>query len=513
MAPDAGPRVIKVKSHPSVARSSDGTWRLGQDPPTVRGSFRQVQEAMHSIRHYLLGKRVELRDILVLHAVWFTGVHARAMLPDAPEWHSLQVLVSSALPTIAQAVGRVMRKGAQHLASMIKYFGFGGYGPDRARAERIVTTPRPRFEVVTTAGDRRQVREGQLAQLVEGQYHAVDSAADNRGVLFTGSNGTGKDSLVVESAQREIAQGRTGRLLCFSRLLGCSLRERLSDVAGLRVGTLRQEMLRLAGISGPPTDPDGDFWEGELPGLTLEGLAEQSAEQVGEFLIIDETQDLTIDAYLDLLDLLVKGGMRNGRVLMFGDFERQAVYGSESSPETLRARAPHLASSGLSESRRNFPRTRYQVNISARIESASREFRRRDDGVDPTIVRYTCGDDQSLLLRESVRAMRDEGFGFYEAVALSPLSNRAAVATMTEPWLRQVLVPDYGFPLVRGKSCYAMIHSRKRLNAPAITATDIDDSGVPSFEAFIYIGLARATDRLTVLEETKTLRQLVGGPI
>ena len=50
---------------------------------------------MHSIRGYLLSKRVELRDVPILHAVWFTGVRARATLPDSPEWHSWQVLDSS----------------------------------------------------------------------------------------------------------------------------------------------------------------------------------------------------------------------------------------------------------------------------------------------------------------------------------------------------------------------------------------------------------------------------------
>lgn len=109
VAPNAGLLVIEVKSHLSVARSSDGTWRLGQDPPTVRGPFRQAQEAMHSIRDYLLSRRLELRDVPVLHAVWFTGVRARATLPDSPEWHWWQVLDSSDLPAAAQGLERVMR--------------------------------------------------------------------------------------------------------------------------------------------------------------------------------------------------------------------------------------------------------------------------------------------------------------------------------------------------------------------------------------------------------------------
>lgn len=511
IVPGAGLLVIEVKSHLSVARDSDGTWRLGQDAPTVRGPFQQAQEAMHSIRGYLLNKRVELRDVPVLHAVWFTAVRAKATLPDSPEWHSWQVLDSQDLPTAALAVQRVLGAGTQHLESTVKYFGFSGYGPNQKVTERIVASLRPRFEVVMTAGDRRKVREGQIAQFVEEQYRALDSAADNQGVLFTGPAGTGKTFLAAESAQREIAQGGTGRLLCFNRLLGRDLRDKLSGLAGLRVGTLHQEMLRLADMNGPPASPRKDFWERELPQRALEGLAERSVDEVGDFLILDEVQDITTDAYLDLLDLLVKGGLREGRVLMFGDFERQAIYRSERSRDLLRARSPHLASFRLSENCRNLPRIGYQVNLLSQLTPGFKQFRRTDDGIDPTIIKYTRGDDQASLLRKAVDDLRNDGFDLTEIVVLSPLDNGSVAATTSDAWLRQVLTPTDGSTPSKGKLRYATIHAFKGLDAPAVIVTDLDDSGWPNFDALVYIGLTRATDRLVTMVETKTLRRLVRG--
>lgn len=157
----------------------------------MRGPFQQAQEAMHSIRDYLLSKRVELR---MSRSCTPCGSREEACASDAfdsPEWHSWQVLDSSDLPSAVQAVERVMREGAQHLASTIKYFGFGGFGPDQANAERIVATLRPRFEVVMTAGDRRQAREGQLAQFVEEQYRTGLSRRQQRRLVY-GPAGTGK---------------------------------------------------------------------------------------------------------------------------------------------------------------------------------------------------------------------------------------------------------------------------------------------------------------------------------
>ena len=65
--------------------------------------------------------------------------------------------------------------------------------------------------------------------------------------------------------------------------------------------------------------------------------------------------------------------------------------------------------------------------------------------------------------------------------------------------------------VIKGRLRYGTIHSFKGLDAPAVVVTDLDDSGGSNFDALVYVGLTRATDRLTALVETKTLRRLIGG--
>jgi len=236
----------------------------------------------------------------------------------------------------------------------------------------------------------RRTREAQLVAFIEEQYRALDSMADNHQVLFTGPAGSGKTLLALEAAQRETAVGKQGRLLCFNRFLGKHLGRAIGETPGLTVGTLHQELLRLAGIR-PEPDASSDFWEHELPDRAIEALLDSNEESVSDFLIIDEIQDIARERYLDVLDLMVDGGLGKGRLLMFGDFERQVIFEPGHSRDLLRERCQSLTFSRLTTNCRNLPRIGYVVNAFSKLEPGYEFFRRQDDGVDPTFVPYQAG--------------------------------------------------------------------------------------------------------------------------
>ena len=508
VVPGCGILVVEVKSHQSVFRLDDGTWILGRQQPTARSPFQQASDAKHSIRTYLQTKGVDLRSTPMLDAVWFTNFRARNALPESPEWHEWQILDLGDMDDPSRSILRVFEVGSAHLKSRPTAQNFAYVEFDESRAAKVVTVLRPRFEVLRTPSDSRRYRESELSGFIEEQFEALDAMDENQAVLFTGLAGTGKTLLAVEVARRMSSLGGQGRLLCFNRLLGRRLRADVIRNEYFEVGTFHQELLKMIGKEVPQGVAQ-QYWEQELPDKALEILLDRGPPL--DYLVVDEAQDLTDEKYLDVFDLLLRGGLANGRVMFFGDFEGQSIFASGDGRSRLRNRIPNLAQFSLNVNCRNLPRIGTVVGMFSRLGNNYRRFRRGDDGIDPTIRSYRTDAEQSVLLTEAVQSLQSEGFRLDEMVVLSLRNTESLAETADQPWLKQILVPANGDEPIRGRLQFSTIHAFKGLEARCVILTDLKWAPSADLESLFYIGMTRATDRLYVLIETETLRAIIGG--
>ena len=92
-----------------------------------------------------------------------------------------------------------------------------------------------------------------------------------------------------------------------------------------------------------------------------------------------------------MLDLLVKGGLAGGRVLLFGDFERQAIFESGDGRALLASACHDLAVYRLTANCRNLPRIGYVVQRLSHLEPGYRRFRRAGRRRRPDFIPYTAG--------------------------------------------------------------------------------------------------------------------------
>jgi hypothetical protein len=501
VAPNLGVLCVEVKSHRTVRRSSDGMWRLGSQSPTQRSPFRQASEQMHSIRNFLSGARLNIRHVPFASAVWFTGASA-SIHPDSVEWQPWQLLDRRDLRLpVSQVLASALGHARQHLASRSRAFDGTLQQPTAAQCREIVARLRPRFEVTLSAADYRQAREQDLQHFLGEQYEALDVMDAERRVLFTGAAGTGKTFLALEAAKRASLEGLTVRFICYNRLLGRWIQHELDGFPHQVVGSLHRIMMDLTGME-PPEGANHSWWSEQLPLLALEALFER--EDPADVLIVDEIQDLCDPAYLDVLDLMVKGGLAGGRWLMFGDFERQSIYGTADGRRELRERAPSLYERGLYRNCRNTPRIgRAAADVSG-LADAYRGFRRPDDGIDVIFAAYSSPEEQERKLASVLHAFGEEHFQNDEIVVLAPTAEGAAFQA-TDPALRNRLA-KYG---AHGRKVgYATVHAYKGLDAPAVIVTDIDSVKGERAESLLYIALSRATDRLAVLARSDALDQM-----
>jgi len=502
IVPSLGVLCLEVKACHSLERR-DGLWYYGHDPKgDPRGPFKQAAEAMHSLRQQVIQNDTSLSRVPFWSAVAFPFIEFKA---TSGEWHPWQVIDSVRFKRqqIVTLVSGILRSARAHLKSQpsAKWFRDSDRLPDVQQSAAITRILRPNFEFTEKANDRRTRKQAEILHYTGEQFTALDTMEDNPRVLFTGPAGTGKTVLALETARRAASAGKDVLLVCFNRLLGRWLSEHPHARSGqITAGTLHQYMAGIAGIK-VPEDADDSFWKAELPEAAMARLLDGHRD-TGRFdlVIADEVQDLLHSPYLDVLELILKGGISGGLWRMFGDFERQMLYGQDRDQveDLIRKRFGTFARGSLRVNCRNTPRVATLSHLLGRLTPNYSRILRPDDHIEPVISYYATPSQQRKELGKTLERLFKESYSGDDIVVLSPKAGtRCAAASITDrPWSDQLAAFEAAST---GQIRYTTIQSFKGLDSPAIVVTDIEHVDGDMFSSLFYVATTRSLERLCII--------------
>lgn len=502
IVPGQGVVVIEVKSHRTVLVDGDG-WHLGHDPVDQRGPLKQASEAMHSIRKYLLDSDKSFGSVVMWSAACFPRCDFRQ---KSPEWHDWQVIDRSKLTRapVSRIILGILANGRDLLSSVgLACANEQARHASLERCEALGRLLRPRFEFAMSPKARRKELDGDLLRLTEEQFNALDQASLNPRVVFSGPAGAGKTVLAMEALRRAFVSGDAVRpaLFCYTKLLGGELSKKATAaVPGAKVGHIDAWLSEIAKPLITSADRESpDFFKGLLASRAVDSLlSDESKAPLFDFLVLDEAQDLLQPHYLDVLDLVLEGGLAGGRWLMFGDFVGQDIFsqGKIGLETFISDRCPSAARFLLTTNCRNTKAISEYVVTLGKLNPPYRKVLRPDDRVDPELEFWKTGEQQRSQVLDFIQRCLADGFGLADIVLLSPRAEGSlGSALAVDPVWSSKVAPWGSRPDRIG---YATIQGFKGLEAPVVLVTDFEAMDSGQQQSLFYIGLSRALHRLGI---------------
>lgn len=512
VVPGLGVLCVEVKGC-GVVREG-GLWTYTYVPPKTStvGPFRQASQAAHSIRQYLAQKDSSLAALMFHSAVLFTEVD---FADSSLEWEPWQIIGRTEFlrQPISSLVTRVLEAAHSRIRSrkpVPTWYGSQSR-PTLRQLETVLRFMRPDFEYVASARNGVELAEAAIRRFTDEQFEAIDHLEDNRRVLFKGPAGTGKTFLAIEAARRAVRDGRSVALLCFNSLLASWLKQEAESIAqeaktralSFYVGSLAGLMLSIVKIN-VPAPANQEFWGVELPMRAVDALLADGRDVPSfDLLLVDEAQDLLSEPLLDVMELLLCGGLGSGCWAMFGDFERQAIYADKSATlglDSLRNRtADSVSTYRLRINCRNATRIAEAVTITSGMSPGYSRILNTADSADVEPVFYRSPSHQGDLLLATIAKLL-KSFAPAEIVVLSM---RADASSCVARQARNQT--DWHFTSYREEPCdgvsirFSSVHAFKGLEAAAVVLTDIEGIEDDQAKALLYVGMSRARLRLHVL--------------
>lgn len=474
----------------------DGVWRF--DGPDFRSytkredPWTQSKSALMAVRKSLCDANPAFEDVIFGYGVVmpFTRFDATGaeFLPE--------VLLDKRTfrQGMDQYVGRLHRFWEADYAARDRR-GRRGLAPHQIKQARQIL--RPDLETALSIGGFLTGVEAQILHLTNEQIRICRRLAANPRSVVRGPAGTGKTILATDRARQLAANGRKVLFLCFNRLLAGHIRRSLAgdNVTGVDVRhahALYRGIIRSGGKEAElaeEDETDPGFFARRFPELAADALLENGGQR-WDALVVDEAQDLLTPSHLDVLDLLVDGGLDHGVWHVFLD-PLQNIYGSDAE----RAVEERLASAypvhdRLEDNCRNTRQVAAQTSIISGIDMA---MNNAPDGLECENVSYLSRADALDQIEAVVTKLLGSDLRPRDLIILSTRQRENSLLSGQDRLAGRTIqdLTEEG-PEDEGAIAFATMQAFKGLERMAVIAIDMQDIGAQQWSMLHYAGLSRA---------------------
>jgi hypothetical protein len=484
-----------------VCRNDRGQWlftdRNDRTHTKSEGPWGQVGSASAALRRFLIESDSSLRSTVVGYGVVMPDIKFSQVGPDIE-------------PDVLYDERNLEEPFGCYLARLVTYWQLrlarsAATTLDRPLRDRTVDLLRGQFDFRPSLSARIGRIKHELIRLTEEQTRVMNALEENPRVVVSGAAGTGKTVLAIEEAMRLTAEGLSVGYLCFNWRLADYVRETCRGRDSLAVDHLHglmRERVEAAGLTArlPAGVSSDDLNSLFLPDLCLEALLANPVSELFDCIIVDEAQDLIRESYLDVLDLLVEGGLDKGRWRFFHD-PNQDVYQGMGRGGMGRLLSSRPARLRLSVNCRNTAPIAVSTSILSGVQ-----LRETLTTEGPEVVTHWYRDnaDQRRQLANELNRLLSEGVPTGDIVLLAP---RRIENTCLSGGLEGVPYRVSGRTSVtanaRPELAFRSIQSFKGLEADAVLLFQLDNLSGEQRCAQLYVGASRARAYLSVfLNET-----------
>lgn len=487
--------VLCVEVKGGEVSCKNGVWefanRYGKIDHKTEGPFQQVQGNMQSLRSYLL-KRLGKWDPLVS-----CQYASCVIMPDCCFTYQGIDIIPEILfdKTNYHSLDETVLLSFEYWRSMLQSkYGFEGSGLSTEEMDRLANLLRGDFHFVPSMKDSIDATSKALCALTDEQYDILESLDGNERTLVSGMAGTGKTLLGMEQARREYWAGKRVLYVCFNRSISEYVQYQFEkENLDIDVGTLHSIMLQ----GKQAEEGTREFFEQILPSRFLES----GIESEYDYLIVDEGQDLFRTAYLLCLAKLLKGGLKDGRWLIFYD-QNQNLYNSNDQFDSnlIYLKKCGAASFKLTVNCRN---TKQIADANTLMTGVSNIGRPKVSGLKVQYFSYADKWEEHKILDDLLLNLKNHGICGGDLIILSKYS----ITNPNNCLYKNPITKVAGLMKVEGQMWrakktdvrFSTISGFKGLEAKVVILIDVDSFSEQQVRLLNYVGVSRASTLLYVL--------------